>query len=125
MVPRVLQGYYGGLTPKPTKLLFTRAPKNVEEILVGARCTSVPSAAAVGKQADGPWATTKLKEYPKKGFGFALGRVFAAALPRTGLEEHPKEFHDFVQDLLAGFNVEAGQGADFNPATFCMFQLRN
>ena len=108
---RILQGFYGGLSPKPTKLLFTHAPRDLEHILLAARCTPLPCTSAIGRQSDGTWATSKLKEYPK-GLCFALAKVFEAALPAKGGIRHPDEFHTFVCDLMADFDTE-----DFNPAT--------
>ena len=115
-VVRVLQGYFGGYTPKPTKLMFTNVSSEVEEILFEHRTTALPRAQAIGREADGSWATAKLKAYPA-GLCRALAAVFHHSLPPPGLKSHPEEFTSFVQNLMAEFNMDAKQGPDFNPET--------
>ena len=113
---RLLQGHYGGKTPKPTRLLFTNVTPQIEEIIVRGRCSALPKRIAVGRKCDGSWATTELKEYPG-GLCKMLGEVFEKSLPAVGNKALPPEFCEFVQELMAEFDFAASQGQDFNPAT--------
>lgn len=115
-VVRILQGFYGGHTPKPTRLLFINAPHDVEDQLFYCRTTPLPKKSAVGKEASGVWATAKLKEYPG-GLCHAFGTIFQQAIPRKGLQPLPEEFTQFVRELVAEFDEQAEQGKDYNPAT--------
>ena len=112
----LLQGHYGGKTPKPTRLLFTNVTAQIEEIIVRGRCSALPKRTAVGRKCDGSWATTELKEYPG-GLCKMLGEVFEKSLPAVGNKVMPPEFWEFVHELMAEFDFAASQGQDFNPAT--------
>ena len=113
---RLLQGHYGGKTPKPTRLLFANATDELEALIVRGRCTALPKRTAVGRKCDGSWATTELKEYPG-GLCRMLAEILERSLPRTGSTVIPKEFDDFVTCLVADFDFLASQGRDYNPAT--------
>lgn len=90
--------------------------REVEQILFEQRCTALPRPQAIGREHDGSWATAKLKAYPT-GLCKALGAIFHHMLPPPGLQSHPEEFSDFVQNLMAEFNLETKQDLDFNPET--------
>ena len=113
---RLLQGHYGGKTPKPTRLLFVNATDELETLIVQGRCTALPKRTAVGRKCDGSWATTELKEYPG-GLCRLLAEIIECSLPPTGQAAVPREFDDFVTNLVADFDLHASQGRDYNPAT--------
>lgn len=85
---RLLQGHYGGKTPKPTRLLFTNVTPKLEEIIARG-----------------------LVAYRM------MGEVFERSLPVAGTKILPAEFDAFVTNLVASFDYDAAQGQDFNPAT--------
>ena len=72
---RVLQGHYGGATPKATDLLILNGGSDPEQILVQSRTTLLPKTSAIGKNDDGSWQTAVLKQYPPD-FCACLARLF-------------------------------------------------
>lgn len=75
---RVFQGYFGAPTPKPTDL-WCLGLSNIQSHLAANRIAwSLPNARAIGKNAQGSWCTTVLKEYPP-----ALCRAFGHCLADT------------------------------------------
>ena len=93
-----------GIASFGDQLMFTNVSSEVEQILFEQRSTALPRAQAIGREADGSWATAKLKAYPA-GLCKALAAVFHHMLPPPGLKSHPEEFSDFVQNLMAGFDL--------------------
>ena len=63
-VLRISQGHFGARTPKPTNLLSLNLPGLKEELNQHSVCDNLPKRAAIGRQQDGSWATSQLKEYP-------------------------------------------------------------
>ena len=63
-VLRILQGHFGAPSPKPTQLLTLNLPGLPAMLNQCAVCDQPPKRSAIGLQADGQWATAKLKEYP-------------------------------------------------------------
>ena len=100
------QGVLGAATPKPTSLLALNLPE-LPSILHQHRVTKeLPRRSAIGKQADGSWATTSLKEYPPA-FCKGLALSFYSAIQAPLVAEHsacPETFisqcaHLFVQQF--------------------------
>ena len=60
------QGHYGGLSPKPTNVMFCGVPGGwIHDLAVAFRSTALPKCAAIGKDSTGTtWLTSPLKEYP-------------------------------------------------------------
>ena len=70
------QGLLGAKSPKPTRFL-TLNMASLPTFLHGHRlCPDLPRTSAIGKTAEGQWATTSLKEYPPA-LNKALGESFA------------------------------------------------
>ena len=74
-VLRISQGHFGARTPKPTNLLSLNLPGLKVELTKHSVCDSLPRRAAIGRQQDGSWATSQLKEYPPA-LCFALASCF-------------------------------------------------
>ena len=51
-------------SPKPTHLLLLNMPNFLQSLHRHRVRTEIPRTSAIGKQADGSWSTTALKEYP-------------------------------------------------------------
>ena len=62
----LMQGHCGGLTPKPTNLMFTGVPSTwVHDLAKACRTTALPKSSAIGRSEWGKgWKTAPLKEYP-------------------------------------------------------------
>ena len=59
----IYQGLYGGLSPKPTHLLFAHAPANLDVLAL--RTRTMPAAVKMGRvQGERFYRTAALKEYP-------------------------------------------------------------
>ena len=71
---RVLQGYFGAESAKPTDFLALRLPKLADELRVQRLREVLPKQVSIGKTAGGDFRTTKLKEYPP-----ALNSALASA----------------------------------------------
>ena len=56
-----------GIASFGDQLMFTNVSSEVEQILFEQRSTALPRAQAIGREADGSWATAKLKAYPACG----------------------------------------------------------
>lgn len=99
------------MPPKPTKFLVVHGGEFVEQHVV-AHCAA--QAAVLGKNEDGSWKTSPLKEYPPP-----LCKVFAelygSLYPQDGQEDLPASFLEQVEKLTCSFNTEAERGADYHP----------
>ena len=111
----LLQGHYGGLTPKPTTLLVAHGAEDSSHFLQQLRTTPLPRRAATGKNEDGTWKTAVLKQYPA-GLCRALCSLVEAGQSHKSKDggEIPNEFRDAVADLLQDFNFQAQMGPDFH-----------
>jgi len=70
------QGLLGAKTPKPTRLLTLNMGSLPNFLHSHRLCPDLPRSAAIGKNKDGQWATSSLKEYPPA-LNRALGESFA------------------------------------------------
>ena len=111
---RVFQGLYGGLSPKPTDLLFANcgSPDDIERFFVAARSTPMPKGERIGRETNGQWRTAVLKEYPAE-----LCRTFARLFTTHGQSEGPEQklpawFEEAVRNLKADFDEAATMGPD-------------
>ena len=108
----LLQGHYGGHSPKPTSFLVANC-EGLEEALIQGRTTSLPKGGCIGRDESGGWKTNKLKEYPSD-LCKVLARAFLSAQPLT---ENPGDLPDWflraIQSLRAGFDETAPRGPDF------------
>ena len=111
----LLQGHYGGLTPKPTSLLVAHGAAHSSHFLQTLRTTPLPRRAATGKNEDGTWKTAVLKQYPA-GLCRALCSLVEAGQSHMSRDggEIPAEFMDAVADLLQDFDFQAQMGPDFH-----------
>ena len=118
-VVSINQGYYGASSVKPTTLMLTHPPENVESLFQAGRITQIlPSGGAIGKDEQGQWKTSKLKAYPW-GLCKTIGNVVAAYLLERGsqlhLEEAPSESLESFQALRVCLDYDAPMGPDFHP----------
>jgi len=101
-VLRISQGHFGARTPKPTNLLSLNLPGLKEELNQHSVCDNLPKRAAIGRQHDGSWATSQLKEYPPA-LCFALASCFfhhINKVPVAASTESADHFLDMCQSLL-------------------------
>ena len=87
---RVLQGHYGGATPKATDLLILNGGNDPEQILVRHRTTQLPKASAIGKNADGSledWCAKAISA----GFLFMFGVAFRTPVAQGRPRIEPAE----------------------------------
>jgi hypothetical protein len=112
---RLAQGLMGAPTPKPTDLLTL----NMDGIMVQFNKHRIrkelPKARAIGKQTDGHWKTSVLKEYPPS-MCQAIARTFISVFDEcpvdTDMPDPPKAF---TERCLSMECTEYGTriGADF------------
>ena len=117
----IYQGKFGGASPKPTTLM-------VLDIDVSAHLDSyadvsvMPKALAMGWRDDKKeYATASLKEYAKKlchGLADLAGvwlqkRIQSSGNFSSGTDDDAmNEFVQYTKELVRGFNISAGRGAD-------------
>ena len=112
----ILQGFYGGLTPKPTTLFIINGAPDNESLLFSLRTSPLPTSYALGKAADGSWKTAVLKEYPP-GLCRALCAIVEAGQsdgPGEPVDEIPTVFLETIQELTKDFNLSAERGPDYH-----------
>ena len=101
-VLKLLQGHFGAPSPKPTQLLTLNMPGLPAMLTQCAVCNQPPRRCAIGLQADGQWATAKLKEYPPL-LCLAFARCFYTHLnsvPACPVSPHADEFLAKCQSLI-------------------------
>ena len=111
---RIFQGLYGGLSPKATDLLFANCGtfEDVQRHFCSARTTAMPTGGRIGRDVDGKWRTSALKEYPD-GLCRAFATLFMSRDKDCGpVQELPSWFLTAVKNLKADFNEEATMGPD-------------
>ena len=95
----IYQGLYGGLSPKPTHLLFTHAPANLDVIALRMRTTSMPAAVKMGRvKGERFYRTAALKEYPPSFCAFLAQSYYAWSCEQTetlGPQLAPTEIAQF------------------------------
>ena len=111
---RVLQGCFGAPSVKPTDLLVAHAPQ-AEHLLRAGKVTEVPVGSSIGKNAQGVWNTSRLKQYPGA-LCKTLARIFLDAQAEEGEADVPLWFEAAVQKLVAHFDTEAPMGPDYHAA---------
>ena len=113
-VLRIFQGHFGAPTPKPTNLLCLNLPGLKAELDAHAVSSSLPRRAAIGRQEDGSWATSRLKEYPPA-LCFAFASCFfhhLQGISVTACTEEADHFLSMCQSLLVQ-SYSAHFGQDF------------
>lgn len=114
----VFQGYYHGLSPKPTNLLIAAGPKiNAQEFLDAKRTRSTLPAALKMTRGE-EYSTAVLKNYPKD-FCRALAGLAAEWNSQyvqvlDGESGSDAAFNEYVKSLVCHFNLDAQRGADFH-----------
>ena len=116
----IYQGLYGARSAKPTCLSFTPARSWIPQVLDKHRtCESLPKEVSIGKNSEGSFWTSQLKEYPTA-LNSALADTFHTwslelATARTEAGQIPSD----VIDLFRQFEVldEASMGPDYVPPT--------
>ena len=95
------QGLLGAFAPKPTCLMVANLPQLMLDLHACRVRTEIPHTAAIGKNKDGSWRTTVLKEYPP-----ALCRSMAISFARA-LEQTPVDPNvaDPPEALLSDFTA--------------------
>lgn len=86
------QGLLGAKTPKPTRFLTLNMGSLPKFLHAHRLCPELPKGAAIGKNTDGQWATSSLKEYPPAlnralGESFAFHLLQAPVCPNTVIDE--------------------------------------
>jgi len=114
----ILQGRYGGHSPKPTTLMiFSYERQAAADILEQFAVTAVPAALSMGKEEGSKeYATAKLKNYPA---------LLCEALSKIGERwwqdcanfsselRSDEDFLRYVERLRCSFNTSARRGSDF------------
>lgn len=114
----VFQGFYHGLSPKPTNLLIAAGPKiNAQEFLDAKRTRSTLPAALKMTRGE-EYSTAVLKNYPKD-FCRALAGLAAEWNSQyvqvlDGESGSDAAFNEYVKSLVCHFNLDAQRGADFH-----------
>lgn len=109
---RVLQGFYGGKTVKPTDLLLVNVADNATKTLLSKRTTPLPLTTAIGKDTEGKWKTSELKVYPPD-FCEAIATLCADSQPIPEVSTPAPVFGDVLTALNASFDSTAEMGQDF------------
>ena len=128
---RVLQGFYGALSAKPTDLLIAHGGENLTEHLLRHRATPLPTGGRIGKDNTGGWKTAALKQYPPA-FCRAIANIFTnSQVDSDCVAEVPSEFFDAFRDLVAKFAEDVPMGPDccfdvwIRPGISPRFSIRN
>ena len=114
----ILQGRYGGHSPKPTTLMiFSYERQAAADILEQFAVTAIPAALSMGKEEGSKeYATAKLKNYPA---------LLCEALSKIGEQwwqdcanfsselRSDEDFLRYVERLRCSFNTSARRGSDF------------
>ena len=114
----ILQGRYGGISPKPTRLLISSDSKSdVQQILDSFAVTSLPKGISLGKDTkSGEYNTAPLKNYPPllcEALA-VLAQDWCSKYYDPGIETgSDQEFLKFVERLKSSFNESAVRGPDF------------
>ena len=95
-------------------MLVAHAPQ-AEHLLRAGKVTEVPVGSSVGKNAQGVWNTSRLKQYPGA-LCKALAQTFLDAQADEGEADVPGWFEAAVQKLVAHFDTEAPMGPDYHAA---------
>lgn len=93
---RIFQGHFGSPSPKPTNLLCLNLPGLGAALNTHWVSEQLPRRTAIGLQADGQWATSKLKEYPPA-LCFSLATSFCSAIRRVPVEHSAPVADEFLQ----------------------------
>lgn len=88
----------------------------LKSIFKKGRTTPLPATVSIGCDADGKWATLKLKDYPPD-LCKALAAVAAESGSNQGEYDLPSELWEFFNDLVVEFDHEAPMGRDYHPMT--------
>lgn len=109
---RIQQGCFGAPSAKPTNFLVTHAPLAAQQLRTG-KTTEVPTGSSIGKNTEGVWNTSRLKQYPGA-LCHVLARIFLTAQPDEGTSAIPESFTCAVQAMVDRCDVEAEMGPDYN-----------
>lgn len=96
------QGLWGAQSAKPTTLAVLNAPDLCMALHSGRVTTELPKSASIGKDKDGHWATSKLKEYPP-GLCRALATGILQAICQISLDisvQVSSHFQEVCRPLL-------------------------
>ena len=112
---RFAQGLMGSFAPKPTHLLVVNLPDLLSELHRNRVRTELPNAQAIGRDTEGRWKTTVLKEYAPafcKSMANVLIRASDACPVNAQMPEPPMDFIQCCKEMTC---TEYGQhiGADF------------
>lgn len=109
---RVFQGHFGAESAKPTDLLTINLPTFEKRLDECRLYRTAPKAASIGRDDQGVFRTSRLKEYPPA-FNLAIARSFCDSLnslvPVDNNVVLPAEFADVCRKLtLTCFGTEMG-----------------
>ena len=111
-VLQVMQGHFGAPSPKPTHLLSLNLPDLPTFLRDSVICEQPPKRSAIGKQADGQWATAKLKEYPPA-LCFAFAKCFYTHLRSVASDNCAAQADEFLLKcktlIVQEFSVHFGK----------------
>ena len=113
----ILQGRYGGVSPKPTKLLISADDRNTSQrVLESFAVTSLPKGIRLGRNETGEYNTSQLKNYPPllcEALA-ALAQSWCSKYYHPGIETNSDDdFLQFVDKLKSSYNLSAQRGPDF------------
>ena len=114
----VLQGYFGGISPKPTILSFAQHLPWLEEHFRRFRTTTVlPKGETTGRDSTGAFRTAVLKEYPP-GLNQAIAASYERWQATTTFEHEDTPLPQDLLDLFNHFEIELHTtlGADYVPS---------
>lgn len=97
-----VQGLLGAKSPKPTSILSLNLPDLVDQIWRGRVCDELPQTSSIGRDSQGRWKTSSLKEYPPA-LCKALAESFAAFITRVEADTDISictEFWSRCQDMI-------------------------
>ena len=105
----LMQGHFGAISPKPTRLLACHCPDLASILQANQTCATLPKALTM-KKTGGFFATAQLKEYPT-GLNRALALACHAVLQQYPAEEPPQQQHTPQQQhIFHLFQSSIGQG---------------
>lgn len=113
-VLRIMQGHFGAPSPKPTNLLCLNLPSLAAALRQCTVSEQLPRRVAIGLQADGSWATSRLKEYPPA-LCLALAQCFSTHIAEVPIATEDALVDDFLEQCrgLIVQHYSGHMGQDF------------
>ena len=110
------QGYFGAKSPKPTTFLIANGLADANSFFAAKRTrATLPAFRSIGKDKEGKWHTSSLKECPPDLCCTIVDYMEATLSTQIGLPliEQPAEFLSSLSNLVQTFDFGAPMGPDF------------